>query len=165
MKIEDEINALFQEFPAIKNDLYWKTWRSMKECRYDDPVFMKLYEKMNNFVIEWDVDHLPDNLKQFWFELNTDLAKVEYHRLKTRCRYIEPHKKETKEYYSNLEKFFDNRERLEEAEYCVEGGDVEFIQEVEDSVEEGLKTLRDNMDEKTKEVLDNLRDSYNDINL
>jgi len=158
MKIEDELNALFQEFPSIKNELESKTWDSMHQCRYDDPVFMKLYDKMCYGEITYDVDHLPDNLKQFWFELNADLAKVEYHRLKTRCRYIDPHEKGTKEYYSNLEKFFDNRERLEEAEYCVEGGDIEFMQEVEDSVEGGLKTLRDNMDEKKKqEILDILR--------
>lgn len=158
MKIEDELNALFKEFPSIKNELDSKTWESMYQCRYDDPVFMKLYEKMENFVIEWDVDHLPDNLKQFWFELNADLAKVEYHRLKTRCRYIDPYEKGTKEYYSNLAKFFDNREHLEEAEYYVEGGDIEFMQELQDSVEASLEILRDSMDEKKKqEILDNLR--------
>jgi hypothetical protein len=158
MELKDELNALYKEFPKIKDELYWKTWESMYQCRYDDPVFMKLYDKMCYGEITYDVDHLPDNLKKFWFELNADLAKVEYYSLKSRAKYVEPHDKETKQYYSDLNNHFTHRERLEDAEYCAKGGDIEILQDIEDSVEESLKVLRDSMDEKKKqEMLDYLR--------
>ena len=129
---QKDLDALFKEFPCIKDELYWKTWEGMYQCRYDDPTFTKLYKRMEMGDIEYDIDHLPDNLKKFWLELNFDLSKVEYSRLKSQSLYVEPRDKDKKQYYSDLKKFFILRERLEEAEYCVEGGDVDLLQDIED---------------------------------
>lgn len=157
---QEDVDALFKEFPNIKNNIYWSTWDSIYECRYDDPVFIKLYQKMIDLEIEYDVDHLPDNLKKLWFEINTDLSKDEYSRLKSRSQYVEPHNKKTKQYYSDLNVFFTNRDRLKDAEYCVKGGDT-ALQKMEDSAKKGLKLLHDSMDNETKDLfLNSLKNYY-----
>ena len=53
MIAQEDVDALFKEFPNIKNDIYWSTWDSIYECRYDDPVFIKLYQKMLDLEIEF----------------------------------------------------------------------------------------------------------------